>query len=804
MFSRCLDDGEYRQAIGLALDCARLDIVQRTIAVAPAVEAKQQLLQYTLDLAMDVVQNLEFRNRILSTLVKLYHELSQPDYFAVSRCLLWLGDHAELTRVLVGLAGGSDEDRLLIAYQIAFDTYEHGTQDFLTRLSRALGEHQSQESSPVASGNLTNIISIVNGTHSIKLHLEFLFRNNNTDKLILTNILKSVDSRNSMYHTALTFANGFMNAGTTSDQFLRENMDWLARAGLWTKFSATAQLGVVHKGNLANSKNLLSPYLPQEATSVSSSPYVEGGALYALGLIHANHGGESLAYLKDKLKNQDEVVQHGACLGIGAAAMALEDESLYEALKNILFADSAVAGEAASLAMGLVMLGSGSAKAIGELLQYAHETQHEKIIRGIAVAIALIVYGRRESADSVIEQLLTDKDALLRYSGAHAIALAYVGTSSNKAIKKLLHIAVSDANDDVRRAAVSAIGFVLVNNPKQVPRVVQLLAESYNPQVRYGAAMALGVSCAGTGLEEALELLEPLTKDSSDFVRQGAFLAAAMILIQYNDSNAHSVKYRELFAKVLSTKNEESLARFGAILATGIINAGGRNVTIGLIRDGHIKMEAVVGMILFQQFWWWFPLSHFLSLSFVPTSIVGLNKDLKMPKFEFESKAKPSKFAYPALVKPKTDDKVEKVATAILSTTAKAKARAKKAEKEKGNAMDTDEPAPKSPVKSPLSPSKKTGAVPKEEEPKKKVEEPAFETLQNMARVMPCQTSVISFLATARYQPIKKHCASGVLLLKDTKPGEPEEIIEFSTPAVTAAEEEKEAEPPQPFEYIEA
>jgi len=84
------------------------------------------------------------------------------------------------------------------------------------------------------------------------------------------------------------------------------------------------------------------------------------------------------------------------------------------------------------------------------------------------------------------------------------IALAYAGTGSNKVVKRLLHVAVSDVNDDVRRAAVTALGFVLFRNHTQVPRVVQLLAESYNPHVRYGAALALGISCAGTGLEVSL------------------------------------------------------------------------------------------------------------------------------------------------------------------------------------------------------------------------------------------------------------------------------------------------------------
>jgi len=38
-----------------------------------------------------------------------------------------------------------------------------------------------------------------------------------------------------------------MHAGTTSDEFLRQNLEWLSRATNWSKFSATAALGVIHK-----------------------------------------------------------------------------------------------------------------------------------------------------------------------------------------------------------------------------------------------------------------------------------------------------------------------------------------------------------------------------------------------------------------------------------------------------------------------------------------------------------------------------------------------------------------------------
>jgi 26S proteasome regulatory subunit N2 len=68
----------------------------------------------------------------------------------------------------------------------------------------------------------------------------------------------------------------------------------------------------------------------------------------------------------------------------------------------------------------------------------------------------------------------------------YVLGMAYRGTSNNGAIQKLLHFAVSDVSDDVRRAAVLCLGFVLMNAPQQCPRIVALLAESFNPHVRYG------------------------------------------------------------------------------------------------------------------------------------------------------------------------------------------------------------------------------------------------------------------------------------------------------------------------------
>ena len=134
------------------------------------------------------------------------------------------------------------------------------------------------------------------------------------------------------------------------------------------------------------------------------------------------------------------------------------------------------------------------------------------------------------------------------------------------------------------------------------------------------------------GLQDAVDILEPMTKDSVDFVRQGAFIALGMILVEQTEASSPSLEsIRAKYAKVISDKHEDPMARFGAVIGQGFIDSGGRNVTINLqSRAGSTNTNAVVGIVLFCQFWYWYPLAHCASLAFSPTGIIGLNGDLKV------------------------------------------------------------------------------------------------------------------------------------------------------------------------------
>uniref|UniRef100_A0A8W7PML0 26S proteasome non-ATPase regulatory subunit 1 n=1 Tax=Anopheles coluzzii TaxID=1518534 RepID=A0A8W7PML0_ANOCL len=880
MIQRCLEDGQYKQALGIALETRRMDIVEASIMKADDVPG---MLAYAFQVTMGFIQNRAFRNTVLRCLVELYRNAGVPDYVNMCQCLIFLEDPLAVAEVLDGLTKES-ESSVLMAYQIAFDLYESATQQYLGQVLQALKAtapipsalisnfkpqgttttdatattateatepkaertlESLNEAEKTHQKNIEKLASILSGEVTIELQLQFLIRSNHADLQILRATKESV--RLSICHTATVIANTFMHSGTTSDQFLRDNLEWLARATNWAKLTATASLGVIHRGHETDSLALMQSYLPKE--SGPSSGYSEGGGLYALGLIHANHGANIIDYLLQQLKDaQNENVRHGGCLGLGLAAMGTHRQDVYEQLKFNLYQDDAVTGEAAGIAMGMLMLGSKHAQAIEDMVSYAQETQHEKILRGLAVGISLTMYARLEEADALVASLSNDKDPVLRRSGMYTIAMAYCGTGNNQAIRKLLHVAVSDVNDDVRRAAVTAIGFILFRSPEQCPSVVSLLAESYNPHVRYGAAMALGIACAGTGSREAIALLEPMAKFDP-----------------HTDQTCPKVTFfRQLYTQVITNKHEDVMAKFGAILAQGIIDAGGRNVTVSLqSRTGHTNLQAVVGMLLFTQYWYWFPLSHCLSLAFTPTCIIALNSDLKMPKIDFKSAARPSLYAYPAPLEEKKREEREKVTTAVLSIAARAKRREgdKKKEAKDGGAkdggakeetkMEVDEDASGSKdetakAKEEAKPTATTTTTtPVKEESKKKEKsassgaaspapasgedatatsasastgtdkaadktasktpkepEPSFEILSNPARVMRQQLKVISIAEGTAYTPLKDVAIGGIIMMNHTAGGE-QVLVEPVAACGPKNDDLKEPEAPEPFEYVE-
>jgi len=203
-------------------------------------------------------------------------------------------------------------------------------------------------------------------------------------------------------------------------------------------------------------------------------------------------------------------------------------------------------------------------------------------------------------------------------------------------------------------------------------------------------------------------------------------------------------------------------------------------------------MMAVVGMLIFTQYWYWFPLAHFLSLAFTPSCVIGLNENLDMPVMGMKSNAKPSTYGYPPPLEEKKKEDKEKVATAVLSITAKQKK--KEAEKKK-DTKDTKE------EKMEVDEKKEEK---KEKEKEDKKDEPNFEILQNPCRVVRPQLNLISLEEPTKHKPVKDLSIGGIIMVKRIDGSEENEaIVEPVTIAKAVVDSEDEPEPPEPFEYTE-
>ncbi|KAF5841250.1 armadillo-type protein [Dunaliella salina] len=567
MLERCCVHGQFEQAVGVALEARRLDKLEEIIQRSTD---GLRTLKYALRCCQGLIINRDFRQQVLRLLIRLYEASRSPDYVDICQCLMFLDDAPEVAKILHSLLTGTEDDELL-AYQTCFDLVENEMQSFLTKVGQKCRQNLIQtQGSPAAPAAEEG-----GGAAAMDTDAPAPASSEPAQPQADAPVPEHVARHASKLSKVKNILSGQTPIGMHLD-FLHNHADLQILKnikGAIDSRNSVAHSATVFANAIMHSGTTVDMFLRENMDWLSrATNWAKFSATAGLGVIHR-----------------------------WLAGLGTNDDEMFEDVKNILYTDSAVAGEAAGISMGLIMAGTATDKAT-EMLAYAHDTQHEKIIRGIVLGLALVMYGREEGAETLVEQMSRDQDPIIRYGAMYVLGMAYRGTSNNGAVQKLLHFAVSDVSDDVRRAAVLCLGFVLMNAPQQCPRIVALLSESFNPHVRYGAAMAVGMACAGTGLKDAVALLEPLLLDGVDFVRQGAYIATALVMVQQPEVRLAS--FRKRLDKSIGNKHEEIMAKLGAIMAAGILDAGGRNVGIGLrSRSGFFRRTSVIGLAVFTQYW---------------------------------------------------------------------------------------------------------------------------------------------------------------------------------------------------------
>lgn len=231
-----------------------------------------------------------------------------------------------------------------------------------------------------------------------------------------------------------------------------------------------------------------------------------------------------------------------------------------------------------------------------------------------------------------------------------------------------------------------------------------------------------------------------------------------------------------------NSQNIKSFNRMGAIMATGIVDAGGRNARVQLLTSGgRLRKNTAVGLAMFVQYWYWYPLSYFFGVALSPAALIAVEpKELKVPKIELSCECRASLFRHPEPVAAPVASTAKRAAAAVLSTTARAAARRQEKERAKGiNSVAA------TPMEEEGGEKKEDG----EEGKEKKPEEPAHYSMYNPTRVAPAQARFVRWPKSGRWAPVPAARggaapALGFVVVKDKTPGEP---VEFASGSGNAA-----------------
>ena len=168
-FEQCFGEGKYKQAIGIALETKRIDMVKASIERSNNPET---MLGYAFTLATETIKSKDFRTAILNTIMEVYESKNDlgndNDFYKIAKCQFHLNRPELTAKLLVKLLHSTKNDEYLIAYQIAFDVVEKESQSYtqsvITTATAAVASLEDKS-------KFEKLLTILKGTINEKLYL---------------------------------------------------------------------------------------------------------------------------------------------------------------------------------------------------------------------------------------------------------------------------------------------------------------------------------------------------------------------------------------------------------------------------------------------------------------------------------------------------------------------------------------------------------------------------------------------------------------------------------------------------------
>ncbi len=249
MFQKCFEEGNFHHALGVALEAMETEKVQEILmecAARSEENALYQLLKHSLAASSNLVTSKKFRNEVVKNIAQQLElmmdgsssvHVKKEASVTLSQCYQILKEGPPVAKIISNLLDGSEVECLL-GYQICFDLIESGDQNFVNLVEQSLPKKtEDSDKSDEIWTRYTNALRILSGGLASELALSFMHKFSDSDILIMQNLKKALEERgsgrNSLLHNCAVTAHSYLNAGTTNDAFLRDNLEWMKKASNW-------------------------------------------------------------------------------------------------------------------------------------------------------------------------------------------------------------------------------------------------------------------------------------------------------------------------------------------------------------------------------------------------------------------------------------------------------------------------------------------------------------------------------------------------------------------------------------------
>lgn len=208
----------------------------------------EAMLGYAFTLATETIKSKDFRTEILNVILEVYETRpdqggNDHDYYKIAKCQFHLNRPNDTAKLLMKLLTSAKEGEHLNAYQIAFDVVEKESQTFTQTV---IAQSTTAAAALEDKSKFEKLLTILKGTINERLYLQWLKKNNHADMLLINQVKDSIGNKKSVLHTATIWMNAVMNAYTTNDAFLRDNLNWAESATNWNRFMVISSLGMIH------------------------------------------------------------------------------------------------------------------------------------------------------------------------------------------------------------------------------------------------------------------------------------------------------------------------------------------------------------------------------------------------------------------------------------------------------------------------------------------------------------------------------------------------------------------------------